>query len=213
MGCAIVRDPQVFTFDEPLSNFDAKLRATMRVEIRELHHRLKTTAVYVTYDQIEAMTLANKIVVMLDGRVEQIGQRLELFDHPVDLFVAGFIGSPSMNFLEGKTAARDGKQVVLTDQGIKLPLAGVNGKEGSAVTYGMRPGHITIGEGGIAVRVSVYEPTGSVTVVFARLSGVHIDASIRGRIEGEPGKSLPFRIDPRKARIFDKATDRRLPTP
>src|ERR1044072_1917837 len=117
MGRAIVRDPQVFLFDEPLSNLDAKLRVTMRVEIKELHQRLKTTTVYVTHDQIEAMTMANKIVVMRDGRVEQIGKPLDLYDQPANTFVAGFIGSPAMNFVLGKLETRNGKQVMVTDEG------------------------------------------------------------------------------------------------
>ena len=104
MGRAIVRDPQVFLFDEPLSNLDAKLRVAMRTEIKELHQRLKTTSIYVTHDQIEAMTMGDKIVVMRDGRIEQTGSPLELYDHPANLFVAGFIGSPAMNFLPGDAA-------------------------------------------------------------------------------------------------------------
>ena len=210
MGRAIVRDPQVFLFDEPLSNLDAKLRVTMRIEIKELHQRLKTTIVYVTHDQIEAMTMANKIVVMRDGRVEQIGKPLELYDRPVNLFVAGFIGSPAMNFLTGKIASRNGKQVVVTDQGIDLPVQGVKAEAGRAVTYGIRPEHITIGEGGIPVDVSVFEPTGSETLIFGRVGGVPIDALIRERIEEEPGKTMPFRIDTRRVHIFDQSTGQRI---
>ncbi|MFF0947934.1 ABC transporter ATP-binding protein [Rhizobium leguminosarum] len=210
MGRAIVRDPQVFLFDEPLSNLDAKLRVTMRVEIKELHQRLKTTTVYVTHDQIEAMTMANKIVVMRDGRVEQIGKPLDLYDFPVNLFVAGFIGSPSMNFLEGRIATSDGKKIVVTDQGIALPLADTNADEGRAVTYGIRPEHITIGEEGVPVEVSVFEPTGSETLIFGRTGGVPIDALIRERIEVDPGRTMYFHIDPRRAHIFDRETGQRL---
>jgi multiple sugar transport system ATP-binding protein len=210
MGRAIVRDPQVFLFDEPLSNLDAKLRVTMRVEIKELHQRLRTTTVYVTHDQIEAMTMANKIVVMRNGRVEQVGKPLELYDRPANLFVAGFIGSPAMNFLQGKITMRSGKQIVTTDEGIELPLQGVKAEEGRAVTYGVRPEHITIGEGGIPVAVSVFEPTGSETLIFGRVGGVPIDALIRERIEDEPGKTMPFRIDTRKVHVFDSATGQRL---
>ncbi|MBY5610449.1 sn-glycerol-3-phosphate ABC transporter ATP-binding protein UgpC [Rhizobium leguminosarum] len=210
MGRAIVRDPQVFLFDEPLSNLDAKLRVTMRVEIKELHQRLKTTTVYVTHDQIEAMTMANKIVVMRDGRVEQIGKPLDLYDFPVNLFVAGFIGSPSMNFLEGRIATRDGRKIVVTDQGIALPMADTNADEGRAVTYGIRPEHITIGEEGVPVEVSVFEPTGSETLIFGRTGGVPIDALIRERIEVDPGRTMYFHIDPRRAHIFDRETGQRL---
>src|SRR6201746_795988 len=124
MGRAIVRDPQVFLFDEPLSNLDAKLRVAMRAEIKELHQRLKTTTVYVTHDQIEAMTMADKIVVMQDGIVEQMGSPLELYDHPDNKFVAGFIGSPAMNFLEGKLST-GGQPFVETANGIKLPVTSV----------------------------------------------------------------------------------------
>jgi multiple sugar transport system ATP-binding protein len=210
MGRAIVRDPQVFLFDEPLSNLDAKLRVSMRVEIKELHQRLKTTTVYVTHDQIEAMTMANKIVVMRDGRVEQIGRPLDLYDRPANLFVAGFIGSPSMNFLHGRLASRLGRAVVETADGHALPLDRPAGDDGREVTYGIRPEHISIGEGGIEVPVSVFEPTGSETLIFGRLGGVPIDALVRDRIEGEPGQVLPFRIDPRRAHIFDAATGLRL---
>src|SRR5947199_6145309 len=122
MGRAIVRDPQVFLFDEPLSNLDAKLRVAMRTEIKELHQRLETTTVYVTHDQIEAMTMADKIVVMHDGLVEQIGAPLELYDRPDNLFVAGFIGSPEMNFLRG-TIRANGRAEFAGPGGTRLPLA------------------------------------------------------------------------------------------
>ncbi|MBB2752696.1 UNVERIFIED_ORG: multiple sugar transport system ATP-binding protein [Rhizobium aethiopicum] len=210
MGRAIVRDPQVFLFDEPLSNLDAKLRVTMRVEIKELHQRLKTTTVYVTHDQIEAMTMASKIVVMRDGRVEQIGKPLDLYDFPVNLFVAGFIGSPSMNFLQGRVASRDGRKVVVTDQGVALPIENTSADDGRAVTYGIRPEHITIGEDGVPVEVSVFEPTGSETLIFGRTGGVPIDALIRERIEVAPGRTMYFHIDPRRAHIFDRETGQRL---
>ena len=120
MGRAIVRDPQVFLFDEPLSNLDAKLRVAMRTEIKELHQRLKTTSIYVTHDQIEAMTMADQIVVMRDGRVEQIGSPLELYDHPANMFVAGFIGSPAMNFLPGTLRRSGGAARVELDDGTRL---------------------------------------------------------------------------------------------
>ena len=122
MGRAIVRDPSVFLFDEPLSNLDAKLRVTMRVEIKELHQRLKTTIVYVTHDQIEAMTMADKIVVMRDGRVEQIGAPLDLYDRPANVFVAGFIGSPSMNFVHGRIGQDAGGRHFVSDGGLRLPI-------------------------------------------------------------------------------------------
>ena len=210
MGRAIVRDPQVFLVDEPLSNLDAKLRVQMRVEIKELHRRLKTTIIYVTHDQIEAMTMADKIVVMRDGRVEQIGKPLELYDRPANLFVAGFIGSPAMNFLPGTIASLDGRPVVRTDSGLNLPLETTLAEQGRAVTYGIRPEHISIGDGGLPVIVSVLEPTGSETLIFGRLGGMPIDAVVRDRIDAEPGQTLGFRLDPRRAHVFDHTTGLRL---
>src|SRR6266480_2175856 len=141
MGRAIVRDPQVFLFDEPLSNLDAQLRVQMRTEIKELHQRLKTTTVYVTHDQIEAMTMADKIVVLHDGVVEQIGSPLELYDRPENIFVAGFIGSPSMNFLRG-TIRVNGAASFSGPNGIHLPLgAAPAGADGRPAVYGVRPEH------------------------------------------------------------------------
>ena len=143
MGRAIVRDPQVFLFDEPLSNLDAKLRVQMRTEIKELHQRLKTTTIYVTHDQVEAMTMADKIVVMQAGRIEQVGAPLELFDRPANLFVAGFIGSPAMNMLKGKV--RLGEKPVVEVDGVALPFAGSRQvSDGQEVIYGVRPEHIDI---------------------------------------------------------------------
>ena len=158
MGRAIVRDPQVFLFDEPLSNLDAKLRVQMRTEIKELHQRLKTTSIYVTHDQIEAMTMADQIVVMHDGRVEQIGNPLELYDHPANRFVAGFIGSPAMNFIEGRLSGG----FVEAANGARLPAprAGAAG-DGRPVVYGIRPEHLDIADDGFDAEVVVVEPTGS----------------------------------------------------
>src|SRR6185436_15369208 len=138
MGRAIVRDPQVFLFDEPLSNLDAKLRVQMRTEIKELHQRLKTTSIYVTHDQIEAMTMADKIVVMNAGRVEQIGSPLELYDHPANLFVAGFIGSPAMNFLTGKLVSHGSGRGVQIAPDCVLPAPVSGGSEGREVVIGVR---------------------------------------------------------------------------
>jgi multiple sugar transport system ATP-binding protein len=211
MGRAIVRDPQVFLFDEPLSNLDAKLRVQMRTEIKELHQRLKTTTVYVTHDQIEAMTMADKIVVMHDGIVEQIGEPLELYDYPANLFVAGFIGSPAMNFIKGKVVAGDPPQVV-TDTGIMLPLKdAAPGLDGRPVIYGIRPEHFVIdSEKGIPAEVSVVEPTGSETQVFARLGGQDIVAVFRERIAVGPGDKLPLSPNPKLVHLFDQDTGRRI---
>ena len=210
MGRAIVRDPQVFLFDEPLSNLDAKLRVAMRVEIKELHQRLGTTIIYVTHDQIEAMTMADKIVVMRDGRVEQMGAPLDLYDNPSNVFVAGFIGSPSMNFVKGKVDTRDGNQVFVADGGAVLPVEGVAAGSGQPAVYGIRPEHIEIGEGGVMARVSVLEPTGSETQIFARIGEDALDAIVKDRVQVKPGDVIPFRIDPRRAHLFDGATGARL---
>src|SRR5437870_870477 len=170
MGRAIVRDPQVFLFDEPLSNLDAKLRVAMRTEIKELHQRLKTTSIYVTHDQIEAMTMGDTIVVMHEGRIEQTGSPLELYDRPANLFVAGFIGSPAMNFLPGPLRRSGASAQVELDDGTRLPApAGASGAEGQPVIYGVRPEHLALtGEGGMPVRVVVIEPTGADTLVSCR---------------------------------------------
>src|SRR4051812_42506282 len=173
MGRAIVRDPQVFLFDEPLSNLDAKLRVAMRTEIKALHQRLKTTTVYVTHDQIEAMTMADKIVVMHDGIVEQMGAPLELYDRPANLFVAGFIGSPAMNVLEG----RIGAGCFMTPNGLELPLpTAPPNSEGRPAFYGIRPEHFTLCDTGFSADSIVVEPTGSETQMVANAAGHQITA-------------------------------------
>src|SRR4051794_25810429 len=155
MGRAIVRDPKVFLFDEPLYNLDAKLRVAMRAEIKALHQRLKTTTVYVTHDQIEAMTMADRIAVMHDGIVEQIGTPLELFDRPGNLFVAQFIGSPAMNVLDG-TLRRNGDGAFVEALGSRWPVpVGVAGSDGQPVAYGVRPGDLSLAGGGVAAKVFV----------------------------------------------------------
>ena len=210
MGRAIVRDPQVFLFDEPLSNLDAKLRVTMRVEIKELHQRLGTTIVYVTHDQIEAMTMADKIVVMRDGRVEQIGAPLELYDNPANVFVAGFIGSPSMNFLQGTVTAREGEKAFVSEGGLVLPLPETPASEGQKVIYGIRPEHIQIGQGGVELDVVVVEPTGSETQIFAKSGKELIDAVVKDRIAARPGEKISFGFDPASVHLFDRASGNRI---
>jgi multiple sugar transport system ATP-binding protein len=210
MGRAIVRDPQVFLFDEPLSNLDAKLRVAMRTEIKELHQRLKTTTVYVTHDQIEAMTMADKIVVMHDGVIEQMGAPLELYDRPANQFVAGFIGSPAMNFLDGKLAA-NGSAYVQTSQGSKLPLKTMpQDSAGQNVVYGIRPEHFELGEGGLDAEVVVVEPTGSETQVVDRLDGHEIIAVFRERQNVKPGDRIPLRPRADAAHLFAKDTGKRI---
>jgi multiple sugar transport system ATP-binding protein len=208
MGRAIVRDPQVFLFDEPLSNLDAKLRVQMRSEIKALHQRLSTTTVYVTHDQVEAMTMADRIVVMQDGRVEQVGAPLELYDRPANLFVATFIGSPAMNLIEGRITGEG----FVTTSGLTLPLASAPaGSQGQPALYGIRPEHFSLGgESGVPVEVVVVEPTGSETQVVARLAGQNLTAVFRERVHTRPGETLSLSPDPTKVHLFAKDTGQRL---
>src|SRR5207249_4919627 len=209
MGRAIVRDPQVFLFDEPLSNLDAKLRVAMRTEIKELHQRLSTTTIYVTHDQIEAMTMADRIVVMHDGVVEQIGAPLELYDRPINRFVAGFIGSPAMNFIEGRIAA-DGSSVE-TPQGDRLAIGAVPTEAaGHAVVYGIRPEHLELAGDGIPADVVVIEPTGSETQIVARHSCGEIVAAFRERHQVRPGERIHLRPRAQAAHLSDAQTGARL---
>jgi multiple sugar transport system ATP-binding protein len=210
MGRAIVRDPAVFLFDEPLSNLDAKLRVQMRAEIKELHQRLKTTIVYVTHDQIEAMTMADRIVVMNAGVVEQMGTPLELYDQPKNMFVAGFIGSPSMNLLKG-TIKGGAKPMFALDNGPNLPLGKVDKvHNGKSAYYGVRPEHLILGKGGIPVDVSVIEPMGSETQLFAKVGGQRIVALLRQRLAAKPGDKLSLVPDTSAIHLFDAETRQRL---
>jgi multiple sugar transport system ATP-binding protein len=208
MGRAIVRDPQVFLFDEPLSNLDAKLRVQMRTEIKELHQRLKTTTVYVTHDQIEAMTMADKIVVMHDGIVEQIGAPLELYDRPANLFVAQFIGSPAMNVLKGRL--QGGRFV--TETGTTLPVANAPAaSDGKPIVYGIRPEHFILDESdGLPAEVAVVEPTGSETQVFANFGGTNVVGVFRERVNARPGQQIRFTPDPKFVHLFDVRSGQRL---
>ncbi|MEO3999519.1 sn-glycerol-3-phosphate ABC transporter ATP-binding protein UgpC [Mesorhizobium sp. CAU 1732] len=209
MGRAIVRDPQVFLFDEPLSNLDAKLRVSMRTEIKNLHQRLTTTTVYVTHDQIEAMTMADKIVVMNDGLVEQIGAPLDLYDEPANLFVAGFIGSPAMNMLNGKLDDADPSRFV-TGDGIVLPAPpGIASARGRELVYGIRPEGVTLG-GSTELKVLVIEPTGSESQVVAALGQTQVTCVFRERVLLKPGEILNVSIDPKAAHLFDAVTGKRL---
>ena len=189
MGRAIVRDPQVFLFDEPLSNLDAKLRVQMRSEIKELHQRLKVTTVYVTHDQIEAMTMADQIVVMNGGRIEQSGAPLDLYDTPANLFVAGFIGSPAMNLLSGRV--QDGAFHAIGGAVLPLPP----GAPATATTYGIRPEHLRLDEAGIAASIIVVEPTGSETQVSLNIGETHLLGAFRERVMGRYGDSLMISPD------------------
>jgi multiple sugar transport system ATP-binding protein len=206
MGRAIVRDPQVFLFDEPLSNLDAKLRVQMRAEIKELHQRLGTTTVYVTHDQIEAMTMADRIVVMNNGNVEQVGEPLDLYDRPANVFVAGFIGSPAMNFLRGRVES--GRFHAGSE--IALPLPGAaSASDGQPVVYGIRPEHLQLCPDGLPAVVHVVEPTGSETQVVAQLGSATILCAFRERVSAKPGETIRIAPDPMLAHLFDAKTGRR----
>ena len=213
MGRAIVRDPQVFLFDEPLSNLDAKLRVQMRTEIRELHQRLNSTSIYVTHDQIEAMTMADQIVVMRGGHIEQIGAPLEVYDNPRNIFVAGFIGSPAMNLIEGTVRRANGVAEVSVDGEIALPLPeGVAVPEGARIYYGMRPEHLSLsGEAqGIPVDVAVVEPTGADTLVVCRFAGGEIQASFSERHNLKPGQRIHLAPNPQSIHVFDRESEQRI---
>jgi multiple sugar transport system ATP-binding protein len=213
MGRAIVRDPQVFLFDEPLSNLDAKLRVQMRVEIKSLHQRLHATSVYVTHDQIEAMTMADRIVVLHEGRVEQIGSPLELYDQPANLFVAGFIGSPAMNFVRGRLHRADGAVWVEANDGTRLPIARNNsGQDGQEVVYSFRPEHLALGsaDSGIQARLLVIEPTGADTHVYCEFCATQICAVFSERLAFKPGETIWLQPDERFVHVFDLATGKVL---
>ncbi|MBS0447245.1 MAG: sn-glycerol-3-phosphate ABC transporter ATP-binding protein UgpC [Proteobacteria bacterium] len=212
MGRAIVRDPKVFLFDEPLSNLDAKLRVAMRAEIKALHQRLRTTTVYVTHDQIEAMTMADRIVVMHDGLVEQIGTPLELFDRPANLFVAQFIGSPSMNLLGGTLRhGSDGAHVDALGAAWPAP-PGTAGTPGQAVQYGVRPTDISLTAGGqgIPARVVVVEPTGAETELLLQVGSEQLVAVIHGRTGARPDDTVHLAVEAANAHVFDQASGQRL---
>ena len=210
MGRAIVRDPQVFLFDEPLSNLDAKLRVQMRSEIKELHQRLKVTTVYVTHDQIEAMTMADKIVVMELGHIRQAGPPLELYDRPANLFVAGFIGSPAMNLLEGRIESGS----FLTGDGTSWPLPPASQLDGALrdgpAIYGIRPEHFRLAGDGMAAQVVVVEPMGSETLVIMRIGSSQVQGVFRERIAAKPGDTLPVLPQAALAHLFDKESGNRL---
>ncbi len=213
MGRAIVRDPQVFLFDEPLSNLDAKLRVQMRTEIKALHQRLKTTSIYVTHDQIEAMTMADRIVVMQDGRVEQIGAPLELYDRPANLFVAGFIGSPAMNFFEATVRRENGRVAAVSRDGTVLPLPeGIALEEGRELVYGIRPEHLTLvaDSAGVPAEVVVVEPTGAETMLVMTMAGGPAHAVFRERHEFRPGETVRLMPDLERVHLFDRATGQRI---
>jgi multiple sugar transport system ATP-binding protein len=215
MGRAIVRDPKVFLFDEPLSNLDAKLRVAMRAEIKALHQRLKTTTVYVTHDQVEAMTMADRIVVMHDGRIEQIGSPLELYDRPDNLFVAQFIGSPAMNVVDGTLRRGAGGAYVETDDGVRWPLDARAGGEGQAVAYGVRPEHLALtsvnAPGAVPAEVIVVEPTGAETELLVQAGAGQIILIMHGRTAVAPGERIGIAVEAGAVHLFDRGTGGRIP--
>ena len=218
MGRAIVRDPAVFLFDEPLSNLDAKLRVQMRLEIKKLHRELGATSIYVTHDQVEAMTMADKLIVMNEGVAEQVGAPLDIYEYPASAYVAGFIGSPAMNFLACEVAG-DGCAVRLNGSG-ELRLNGNGAAGGGAATAGIRPEHIALcggGEADLHVTATMVEPLGADTLVHGALAhagtdGAGPDLTVRlpGIVRLQAGERLPLRIDRDRIHLFDAAHGRRL---
>src|SRR5471030_2278345 len=219
MGRAIVRNPKVFLFDEPLSNLDAKLRVQMRTEIKRVHQKVKTTTIYVTHDQIEAMTLADRVVVMNDGRIEQVGTPHELYHSPRTRFVAGFIGSPAMNFLPCKIE-RNGAGLVLNlaeDLSFSMP-ADLSARYGKAVgkpmIFGLRPEHITEPRGGapgekseFTANLDVAEPMGMETMVFFRIEGTEVCGRVEPTSAGGPGQPMRLRANLNHMHLIDPATN------
>jgi multiple sugar transport system ATP-binding protein len=216
MGRAIVRKPQVFLFDEPLSNLDAKLRGTMRVEMKKLHQRLGVTTVFVTHDQIEAMTLADRVVVMNGGHIEQIGTPDEVYHAPASLFVAGFIGTPTMNLLPARFESADTLQI---GEGVMVRLLRAGGEGGDNVVFGIRPEDVRIAIGtappgwtDLPATVEVVEPLGSDTLVFTSVFGASVTARVRPEERPAPGSQIKLRVDLDRAHIFDAATGRANPS-
>ncbi|KPC53576.1 Trehalose import ATP-binding protein SugC [Amantichitinum ursilacus] len=221
MGRALARDPILFLFDEPLSNLDAKLRVEMRTEIKQLHQRLKTTMVYVTHDQIEAMTLGDRIAVMKDGIIQQFGSPQEIYERPSNLFVASFIGSPSMNFIDCHLAEQNGQIGVSlqTDSDARfLPLPNgqrLAGRVGQEVILGVRPEQLDVAHSddnvaAISIKVNLTEPTGPDTMIFTKINGKEVVARVHPRDAKGPGETMRLALDMSKVVLFDPKTELRL---
>ena len=213
MGRAIVREPAVFLFDEPLSNLDAKLRVQMRVEIKKLQERLGITSIYVTHDQVEAMTLGHRLMVLNAGRVEQLGRPLELYERPASVFVAGFIGSPAMNFLPARISADGGR--VEIEGGESLPLNGGGTEAGRPVTLGIRPEHLepaAEGEGVAHLTVDLVEALGADTLVHGHFGEAARNLTLRlsGTRKVTAGERLPLRVDAAQLHFFDRDSGARI---
>ncbi len=211
MGRAMVREPAVFLFDEPLSNLDAALRTQVRSEIRDLHRRLKTTSVYVTHDQIEAMTMGDKIAVLREGKVEQVGSPVELYERPANRFVAGFMGSPSMNFLQLPTQLEQDRVYGLWgDQRIGLPSDAV-GLSAPTVTAGVRPEHVRLGPAQgkqltCGAEVTAVEFTGGASQIFVNTAAGPMVLTTEGRVDAQVGQYLPLAIHPQHLHFFHPST-------
>jgi multiple sugar transport system ATP-binding protein len=213
MGRAIVRDPKVFLFDEPLSNLDAKLRVQVRGEIKELQRRLRTTTIYVTHDQVEAMTMGDKIVVLNGGRVEQIGAPLELYDRPANRFVATFLGSPAMNLIQGAIDRADPRRLILPDGRVASIGSSPAGWAGRKVVFGIRPEAVRPDpEAGLPCIVSLVEPTGSETHLIARAGETEIVAVLKERLRIHEGETIQLAFDVAQAHFFDPESGKRLVT-
>ena len=212
MGRAIVRDPKVFLFDEPLSNLDAKLRVSMRSEIKALHQRLKTTTVYVTHDQIEALTMADRVVVLRDGVIEQLGTPIELYDSPANVFVAEFIGSPAMNMLPARLKVDGSRRAALIDGNQVIELApALPGKEGQEILLGIRPEHLNIGGGaGLAGKVALVEPLGAQVQIISEVAGRTVTVLVNERVLPEVGSPITLSPKPASIHAFDAESGRRL---
>ncbi|MCZ7447510.1 sn-glycerol-3-phosphate ABC transporter ATP-binding protein UgpC [Agrobacterium rhizogenes] len=216
IGRAIVREPDIFLFDEPLSNLDAALRVQTRAEITRLHRDIKTTMIYVTHDQVEAMTMADKIVVLRAGRIEQVGSPLELFDNPRNLFVAGFLGSPRMNMLKGTiTKGEDGNIAIDAGYGVSLPclVDPVTVSPGQAVLAGIRPSHFAIAEAGLPFEVQYHESLGTETYLYGNLQGEKEQIIVHQAGHFAPASGSVLKIMParEKVHVFDPASELALP--
>ena len=213
MGRALVREPRLFLFDEPLSNLDAKLRVEMRAEIKALHQRLSSTTIYVTHDQVEAMTMADLVVVMNDGRIEQLGPPLELYDHPATVFVADFLGSPAMNLIKGTVMAGETGPAIDVGNDLTLPVpASPAVSPGAEVVYGLRPEHLRIAEpdAGLPATVTLVEPAGFETHLHADIGSHVVRVISTERLEVVPGDPVGLVPDPARVHLFDPATGMRL---
>lgn len=220
MGRALARRPKIYLFDEPLSNLDAKLRVEMRTEMKLMHQRLKTTTVYVTHDQIEAMTLGDKVAVMKDGIIQQFGTPQQIYNDPANQFVASFIGSPPMNFIAVRLAKQDGRLMAVLDSGqarCELPLGQANDDlDGRQVILGIRPEQISLGANqgnglpGIRAEVQVTEPTGPDLLVFVTLNQTKVCCRLAPDIDCRVGDSLNLQFDPAKVLLFDADSGERL---